>query len=107
MAARIEEVMDEKLNNKQPEEGEKKQKTIQDAIQELTEKTANKLTFVNQLKEKDIKLQKEINEAQQSYIATRDELYDLQLRFLQAVNQNLSTELSKFKKPASSAPASS
>lgn len=100
--SRIEEIVD---NKKVPEEGEKKQKTAQEVMQELEEKTSKKLAAVTSLREKEARLQKEIIEAQQDYINTREELFTFQMRFVQNVNQNLATELSKFKKPASSAPA--
>lgn len=101
------EVIDEKAPIRQAEEGEKKQKTVQEIINEAEALTQSKLQRLTELKEQDVRLQKDINEAQQNYIKAREELFGIQLRYLQSVNQGLATQLSKYEKPqaASSAPA--
>ena len=101
---KIEEMPDEKAVKL--EDSDKKQKTIQDVIGEAEEKTNKKLQRVTELREQEIRIQKEINEAQQDYIKTREELFGLQLRYVQSINQNLATQLSKYEKPSrTSAPA--
>jgi len=100
------EVIDEKVPARQAEEGEKKQKTIQEIINEAEAKTQEKLQRVTDLKEQKVRLLDDIVTAQQDFIKAREELMGIQLRYVQSVNQNLATQLSKYEKPqASSAPA--